>query len=231
MAHPPTLPPLVRGEWAPMSYEVFLAWAPDGFRTEWTDGEGIVYATTSDRHQALILLVASLLDGFGRLFDLGRVGTAPYPMILRPGGPHREPDVLFVRAAHLDRWTRDRLHGPADLAVEVLSEDTAREDRGRKREQYAALGVPEYVLLDSRPGRREFAYLRSDGAGGYAPVEPDGSGRYHSAVLPGFWLDPDWFRQDPLPSVERLLLAIAPDAYEAWLLAMIRARHAAADPT
>lgn len=224
MAQPSVLPPLVRGEWVPMTYEEFLVWAPDGLRTEWTEGEGIVYVSTSDRHQDLIVFVVSLLERFVRLFGAGRVSIAPYPMVFQPGGPHREPDVLFVRTEHLDRWTGQRLHGPADLVFEMLSEDTAGEDRGRKREQYEALGVIEYVMIDARPGRQEFAYLRLDDAGRYQPVEPDADGRYHSAVLPGFWLDPAWFRQDPLPDVEDILLDIAPDAYWAWLLAKRRAR-------
>jgi hypothetical protein len=63
-----------------MTYEELLAWAPDGRRTEWTDGEGTVCMTVSDRHQALVLLFASTLDGYVRLFDLGRVSLAPYPM-------------------------------------------------------------------------------------------------------------------------------------------------------
>ena len=229
MVQPSTLPPRVRGEWVPMTYEEFLAWAPEGLRTEWTDGEGIAYVTVSDRHQALIVLVVSLLKSFVGLFDAGRVSIAPYPMVLRPGGPHREPDVLFVRTEHLDRWTGQRLHGPADLVFEMLSEDTAGEDRGRKRDEYEALGVPEYVMIDARPGRQEFAYLQLDESRSYQPVAPDDHGRYHSIVLPGFWLDPAWFRQEPLPDVEDLLLAIVPDAYEAWILAKIRARRDAAD--
>jgi hypothetical protein len=49
-AQPLTLPRVIRGEWTPMSYEAFLAWAPEGMRTEWRDGEGIVYVSASDRH-------------------------------------------------------------------------------------------------------------------------------------------------------------------------------------
>jgi Uma2 family endonuclease len=213
MAQPNPLPPLVRGEWIPMTYEEFLAWAPEGMRTEWTDGEGIVYVSASDRHQAVIELVLALLSSFVRLFGLGRVSFAPYAMRLRPGGPHREPDVMFVRSEHLDRWTRQRLHGPADLTVEVLSEDTASEDLGRKLAQYAALGVFEYVILDARPNRQEFQYLRLNAAHEYEPVAPDEQGRYHSAALPGFWLDPTWFRQDPLPNPLTLLKRISPEAW------------------
>jgi Uma2 family endonuclease len=225
MAQKASLPRLVRGEWTRMSYEAFLAWAPEGMRTEWRDGAGIVYMSNTDRHQAVILLLASLLDTFVKLFGLGRVGTAPYGMELQPGGPHREPDVLFLKTAHLDRWTRTQVQGPADLAVEVLSVDTAQEDLRRKRDEYEALGVPVYAMVDSRPGRQVFHYLRLTDAGKYEPVGPDERGRYHSTVLPGFWLDPTWFQQDPLPEVEDLLLEIAPEAYAARIMAKIRARR------
>jgi len=221
MVQQTTLPRLVRGEWLPMTYEQFLAWAPDGMRTEWTDGEGIVYMTTSDRHQAIVLLMASVLDGFVRLFGLGRVSFAHYPMKFWPDGPHREPDVLFVATDHLDRWSEQRLHGPAGFAFEALSEDTAGEDRGRKRNQFEALGVPEYVMADSRPGRHTFVYLRRNAAGHYEDVEPDQDGRYHSEVIPGFWLDPRWFRQDPLPTAEQLLLQVAPDEYRRYLVTLL----------
>jgi Uma2 family endonuclease len=208
-----TLPPRVEGRWLPMRYEEFLAWAPEGARTEWTEGEGIVYVTAGDHHQAMIMFASSLLGEFVRLFGLGRVSIAPYPMELRPGGPHREPDVLFVATAHLDRWTPQRLKGPADLAFEFLSEDTAAEDKGRKRREFELLGVPEYVMADSRPNRFDFAYLRLDATGHYQDVEPDPQGRYHSQVVPGFWLDPDWFRQDPLPNPLTILRRISPEAW------------------
>src|SRR5687768_8003485 len=45
MAQTIPLPPLVRGQWTKMTYEDFLAWAPEGLRTEWRDGEGIVYVS------------------------------------------------------------------------------------------------------------------------------------------------------------------------------------------
>jgi len=228
MARSTVLAP-VRGEWVPMSFAEFLAWAPEGVRTEWTDGEGIVYATASDRHQAIVLLLTTVMETVNRLFGSGRVSTAPFAMRFQPGGPHREPDILFVRHANLGPWTSQRLIGPADLVVEVLSDDTVGEDRGRKRAQYAALGVPEYLMVDARPGRSEFAFLRLDPDGAYQPIAPDDHGRYHSATLAGFWLDPAWFQRDPLPDPEDLLLAMAPDAYEAWILAKLRAHRLASD--
>jgi hypothetical protein len=53
---------------------------------------------------------------------------------------------------------------------------------------------------------------------GACRAEPlDAEGRYHSPALPGFWLRPDWLRQDPLPDPWRLLAEIAPAAMWAAL--------------
>jgi Uma2 family endonuclease len=206
-----------------MTYEEFLAWAPDGLRTEWTDGEGIIYVSNSDRHQALILLVVSTLDAFVKLFGLGRVSMAPYPAKLWPDGPHREPDVMFVAAARLDQWTHQRYHGAPDFVFEALSEETAAEDRGRKRRELETAGTHEYLMMDARPNRFDFVFLRLDTGGRYEDVKPDDQGHYHSEVLPGFWLNPEWFRGDPLPDHHDLLYAIAGHAYDEWLAAKRRA--------
>ena len=225
MVQSAVLPPLVRGVWTPMSYEEFLVWAPEGTHTEWTDGEGIVYVSTGDRHQWMIALLYNLLDVFAELYGIGRAITAPYPAILWPGGPHREPDVMFVATARLDQWTHQGFHGAPDFVVEALSEETAREDQGRKRREFETAGAHEYVMADARPNRHDFLYLRRDAMGHFQDVVPDAHGRYHSAVVPGFWIDPNWFRQDPLPRFEDLLIDIAPDAYEAWITAKLRARR------
>jgi hypothetical protein len=49
------------------------------------------------------------------------------------------------------------------------------------------------------------------------PVEPDAAGRIHSTVLPGFWLDPAWLTQDPLPTQLAVIQQIAPEALRAAL--------------
>ena len=63
------------------------------------------------------------------------------------------PDVFVVRGvpSHLRDsyllWQESK--GP-DFVLEVTSASTRREDEGRKREVYAALGVEEYFLYDPR---------------------------------------------------------------------------------
>ncbi|MEA2512703.1 MAG: hypothetical protein QOJ59_2190, partial [Thermomicrobiales bacterium] len=201
MAHQTTLPQLVRGEWIPMTYEEFLDWA-EGMHAEWVDGEGIVFMPATDRHQWVVGLLNELLARFALLFDLGRVVQAPFQMEFWPGGPHREPDVLFLANAHLDRWTETGIMGPADFAAEVISDDSVDRDLVDKLRQYAQLGVPEYLAIDPRPGHERFALHRLDDDHQYRLVESDEQGRYHFQALPGFWLNPGWFTKDPLPTAE-----------------------------
>jgi hypothetical protein len=73
MVQPATLPPLIRGEWVPMSWEEFLDWAPDGAQTEWVDGRGMIRVTTSERHVGVLLLLTRLVATYFDLFGLGWV--------------------------------------------------------------------------------------------------------------------------------------------------------------
>jgi Uma2 family endonuclease len=220
MAQTAALPPLVRGEWYPMTYEEFERWVPHGMHGEWWDGEGIIFVAPTEEHQWGAFFLAELIGAFSRLFGLGRVMIAPFEMRLSEGA-RPEPDVLYVAPEHADRWQGKRLVGPADFVGELTSDDTAVHDRERKRAAYEAAGIPEYLRVDRRrrPGRFDFDRLDSNGR--YQPVEADARGRYHSLVLPGFWLDPDWFWQDPLPDVNRLLLQIAPEAYRRYLAQLL----------
>ena len=199
-----------------MSYEAFLAWVPDGVQAEWVGGE-VSVLPTSDRHVRLSRLLVNVLPSFLAVFNLGEVFPAPFQMRARPDGPGREPDLLVLLTAHLDRVKRHWIEGPADFVVELVSNESVTTDRVVKRREYEAAGVREYLILDAREGRFAFEFYRLDVSGHYQPVPPDADGRVHSEVLPGFWLDPHWFKQDPLPDAEDLLLEIAPDAYVAWI--------------
>jgi Uma2 family endonuclease len=224
MAQPSTLPPLVRGEPIPMTWEEFIAWDVEG-KTEWVDGEGIAYVSNSARHVRLVVFLAGLLGRYVRAFDLGEVFIENLIVRLptRPSG--RAPDVFIVGRSDAGRVLPRWVEGPVPFAVEIVSEDSVERDTVEKRSEYEQAGVTEYLIVEAGPNRRGVTFLRLDDDGRYRPVEPDEDGRYHSAVLTGFWFHPEWFGQDPLPEVDDLLLEIAPDAYEAWLLARIRARR------
>ena len=200
-----------------MSYEEFLALPNDGRQMEWVDGEAIIFMPPNVRHQLLSGFLFFLLNGFAGLFNLGRVIAAPVEMRTRPDGPAREPDILFVAREHLGRLMAQRLVGPADLIIEIVSDESATRDRREKFLEYAAAGVREYWWVDPRPRQRRCEPFTLDDAGNYVPITPDAQGRYYSRVLPGFWLDPAWLWRDPLPEPLSLLLTIAPTAIDALL--------------
>jgi Uma2 family endonuclease len=95
--------------------------------------------------------------------------------------------------------------------TEFVSEDDPERDTVDKLRECEGAGLPEYLWVDARPGRRDIRFHRR-GDDGYRLVEADAEGRYHSLILPGFWFRPDWFWEDPLPDPNRLMLQIAPQA-------------------
>ena len=155
-------------------------------------------------HQRLVAFLETLLSWYVRRLDLGEVVQAPFEMRIRPGRSSREPDLLFVSRANAARLTLERLEGPADLVVEIVSAHSAVRDRREKFAEYQEAGVPEYWLLDARPGQRQASFFQLGSDGRYREIAPDVEGRYYSAVLPGFWLDPAWLWQDSLPDPDEL---------------------------
>lgn len=210
----------------PMSYEDFLAWADENMHAEWADGEVTIFMPPNDRHQVIAGFFYALLLLFVRSFDLGEARIAPLEMRARPGGPAREPDILFVAAAHRDRLTAQRLAGPADFVVEIVSNESVNRDRAEKFYEYEAAGIPEYLIIDPRPEKERVDFYRLTGAGKYLAVLPDGAGRYSSAVLPDFWFDPAWFCATPTPDPLLTLAEIAPDALTPVLAALAARRGA-----
>jgi Uma2 family endonuclease len=183
-----------------MTYEEFLAWAGEDTRAEWVNGEVIIHMPPKPLHQQLLEFLSFLLGGFVRVFELGSVLYSPIEMRLQTQGSSREPDLLFISRAHLDRLTEDRLDGPADLVVEIISDDSVTRDRVDKFDEYEAAGIPEYWIIDPRPTRRRANFYQLDERGQYQAVPVGADGLYRSKVLPGFWLRADWLWAEELPS-------------------------------
>src|SRR5437867_5883677 len=66
-----------------------------------------------------------------------------------------EPDVLFVRADHLERVEKKFVRSAPDLVVEVSSPSPRRLELVRKRELYERYAVPEYWFVDLDADRIE----------------------------------------------------------------------------
>ena len=91
----------------------------------------------------------------------------------------RAPDVLVA----LGLGTRERMSylvwregKPPDWVLEVASPSTKEKDLGEKRDDYAAMGVPEYWLFDPKGGQFPPGMPRLQGfelvRGTYRPIPP-----------------------------------------------------------
>jgi Uma2 family endonuclease len=168
--------------------------------------------TATGIHQDVIGFLYVMLLWYTTERELGKVRFAPFAMYLPELGWSREPDLLFIARANEHRIESPRVVGPADLVVEVVSDDSARRDRVDKLTAYEVAGVPEYWILDPRPGHQAARFLHLDADGRYRDAPLDREGRYHSPALPGFWLDPSWLWHDPLPKPHRVMPLVLGDA-------------------
>ena len=212
------LPPLVHGQ--RMSEAEFLAHTDETVRADWVDGEVTVHMPPHLRHVQLGYWLSALLGSFCEVLDAGDVYPAPVGLRLRSRPSYREPDLVFVSRHEQDRLGETWIDGPVSLVVEIISPDSVVRDQREKLAEYAAAGIPEYWLFDARPRRYQVVFYRLTN-GRYVPIAPDADGRLHSAVLPGFWLDPAWLKQTPLPRPLTLLARIVPDAYRTYVLSAL----------
>jgi Uma2 family endonuclease len=107
-----------------------------------------------------------------------------------------EPDIIFVVEKNLDRVHRGGVDGAPDLAIEIVSPESVERDYDKKRRQYQRFKIPEYWIIDEH--ERKVTLLRLDARGKYREVAPR-KGIFHSQALEGFWLNPEWLWQYPLP--------------------------------
>jgi Uma2 family endonuclease len=197
-----------------MSYEEYLKFAPDSRIVEWVDGEVIIYMPPVERHQDVCRFLGTLLDLFTHFLKLGRLIYAPFEVKLWPGGPSREPDIVFIVNENIAKLTPERFEGSPDLLIEIISPGSVTEDRVRKFTEYERAGVREYWIIDPRPHQQQadFYLLGEDKIFHPAPLAEDGV--YHSTVIPGFWLNVDWLWLEALPDPQMIFAEIIASAGE-----------------
>ncbi|NOZ39215.1 MAG: Uma2 family endonuclease [Planctomycetes bacterium] len=100
-----------------------------------------------------------------------------------------QPDLLYI-AKDRRHIVKDRVEGPPDLAVEILSPATGRRDKTEKLDLYAKYGVPEYWIID--PATQVFEFLLLDdltsGSGRYV-IQQQPDDHYRSPRLPEIAID------------------------------------------
>jgi Uma2 family endonuclease len=144
---------------------------PEGTLAELIDGEILMSPAPREKLQNAVGNLHDDLRTFVHARKLGRVFVAPFDVHL-PSGAVVEPDVIFVSAARA-HVVQDWVRGVPDL----LSPDSVRRDRVRKRALYAENGVAEYWIVDPEAETVEVLALNP---GAYAER---GSFRAHDAVV------------------------------------------------
>ncbi|MBX3053761.1 MAG: Uma2 family endonuclease [Caldilineaceae bacterium] len=151
----------------------------DGYRYEIIDGELIVTPAPARRHAALAVRLTRLLS---QALDKQQPGwcliTQPFVLETETETTthHCEPD-LGIFAQPLETFVSDEELLPA-IVIEIVSPGNPENDYVRKVTAYAAIGIPEYWIVDSRHRTITFLALTTTGQQRhYAKIE-------HSQLLP-----------------------------------------------
>jgi len=125
----------------------FRQWVTPGVKAEFINGEVILHPPVKRRHWRITDLLSRLLSVFVSINKLGSLGTEKVMIGLSRND--YEPDLVFFSKEKVDAFTDDQMIFPApDFVVEILSKKTASKDKGIKKEDYAAHGIPEYWIID-----------------------------------------------------------------------------------
>jgi Uma2 family endonuclease len=140
------------------SFEAYLSAEPSDLpegRCEYWDGELVPVMSESLGNDTIAIFIQLALIAIGIPFQLIRPGRIEIEVTGRPRT--RIPDLTVLAEPHLTllerRATITREMPPPPLVVEVVSpgnessENYVR-DYQDKRDQYAAIGIPEYWLID-----------------------------------------------------------------------------------
>lgn len=181
-----------------MSYEEFLGLGAD-VHGDWIDGRiRLQVAGETDVHSNVLGFVSALMNGYAEE-TIGGDFLLLFQMRSREDLPSREVDLLYVAPENQGRLREYFVDGPADLAVEVVSDQSRRRDRVHKLAEYEAGGVREYWLIDPVLEQAELYRLGADGR--FARVAAGRSAVLRSEVVPGMWFQAEWFWPDSMPKL------------------------------
>ena len=138
--------------------ETNLAYQLEEWREETINGRVVMMSSPSLNHN---FIAGNIYRIFGNYLD-GKPCT-PFPdntTVILSEKERYIPDMMVV--CDPKKFGENRVYGAPDLAVEVLSPSTARNDRGPKKDAYEKYGVREYWIVS--PGDRSVEqYVLEDG--------------------------------------------------------------------
>ena len=142
-----------------VTYAELSTWPDDGRRYELYDGEVSVVPAPLPRHQLATLELLHLLYDYASAHG-ALVIASPIDIVFTETNVLQPDIVAFTpsRRHHVELDAAIRVR--PDVAVEVISPSTERNDRGRKLAWFQRFEVPEYWILDPTEERLELLKLR-----------------------------------------------------------------------
>lgn len=154
---------------------------PEGEPVELIRGRFVVSPSPNILHQTTILVLSEILVAAARKTG-GKAVLSPMDVIFSDD-TILQPDLLYVSKPRR-KIIKQRVEGPPDLVIEVIS-GSARRDRVEKLDLYAAYDVGEYWIVD--PQTQLIEFLVNDG--GRFVVASPANDRYQSPRLPEVEID------------------------------------------
>lgn len=178
---------------SPEDYEAYYAEQ----RCEWVNGTVIRMTPAKLRHNLLINYLGNLVGAYFELRPIGTAVPAPFVMRLDALKARREPDLMIVLNSNPHTLTETYLDGPADICIEVISDESSVRDRGEKYNEYERGGVKEYWMFE--PERKEAVFYRLLSKGMYQLLTADAQGNYQTPLLPDLVLHVPTLWEENLP--------------------------------
>lgn len=166
------------------------------YRYEILEGFLVKEPSPSIHHQRVCRkLVAQLLTFFNKFEPEGELFFAPLDVTLTFSNVV-QPDILFVSASRREIMREERIDGPCDLVVEIMSPTNRKKDRLQKMEIYRKAGIPHYWIVDPEENTLEAFGLKD---GRYTLVFAGGPGdKFTHPDFPGLDLELDRIFENPV---------------------------------
>jgi Uma2 family endonuclease len=130
--------------------EQYLALSEDDEKSELIDGVLIVSPSPGFWHQDITHRLLHLLERWIYANDLGQIWFDLDMVLDEKRGIVYRPDLVYLSKTHLHRLQRERIFGPADLCVEIISSSDKPQVLLRKHQDYARYGVRWYWEIHRR---------------------------------------------------------------------------------
>ena len=119
----------------------------ENMKAEFINGEVIMHSPVKMKHWEASMSLSSSMYRYVEEKDLGEVGVEKVMVHLTRND--YEPDICFFNKEKAAGFHPDQMLFPApDLAVEILSITTEKNDRTIKMKDYALHGISEYWIID-----------------------------------------------------------------------------------